>query len=122
MIEVDEFRFSKIVANTLQKSSEPLKDDREGLVQGDDSCSLSDNDDEDTEMSNEDQNNAQDESLKALNPSSKQKRISNNNLDYSELNSLEYIFKITTTSVTKNYETVKIISRKNIFCCKPNLT
>ena len=50
MIEVDEFRFSKIVANTLQKSSEPLKDDRVGLDQGDDSCSLSD-DDEDSENS-----------------------------------------------------------------------
>ena len=51
MIEVDEFRFSKIIANTLQKSAEPLKDDRVALVQGDDSCSLSDDDDEDSENS-----------------------------------------------------------------------
>ena len=58
MIEVDEFRFSKIVANTLQKSSEPFKDE---MAPGDDSCSLSDDDGEDTEMSNEDRENAQDE-------------------------------------------------------------
>ena len=51
MIEVDEFRFSKIIVNTLQKSSEPLKDDRVGLEQRDDSCSLSDEDDEDSENS-----------------------------------------------------------------------
>lgn len=50
MIEVDEFKFAKIISSVLQRQSCPLKPDKNEL---DDSCSLSDDygDEDETELS-----------------------------------------------------------------------
>ena len=64
IVEVDEFKFSKIVSSVIQKASQPLKETKEVRKDDaafcddnnndgdDDSCSLSDYDDE-TELSND---------------------------------------------------------------------
>ena len=50
MIEVDEFKFAKIITSVVQRQSQPLKPEQE---QCDDSCSLSDeyDEEEETELS-----------------------------------------------------------------------